>query len=152
MIIISVPVVSVSDFTLFLTDNGLDTGADDKSVLLGKTDIFLQSLSFCTDIEPTILINVKMILAQMFSSVGGVNPFLAEDTRVLTKKNIARTAVAKEWKQNEALGGSGSLSILKRSGIAYSMLAPYLCPDPCDPCGGNGFSSNSIPVPFAFSV
>ena len=151
MIPVVIPVQTVPLFVAYLLSNGLSTGADAQSILINKSVTFLGSLSYCKEVPDEVFIDAENILSYMFSTNGGLDPFVAESDKFLSKKGLGRNALVSEWKMNESLQGSGSLGILKKSSLAFSILSPYLCPDPCDPCNDSMIPPSHYPMPVACS-
>ncbi len=100
--------------------------ADDKSILLARSFVFLSTLKFCIEPPTDIVIEAQGFLVNAISN-GGVDLFGAAEDKVLTKKGLGRSAIVKEWEINSLTSGSDNLSRLNKIPMVQNLLAPYLC-------------------------
>ena len=141
------------DLTDYLTPRELSIGAETPETLLINSLDFIGTLSFCEEVPDDVLIKAQCALAYAMSITGGgFNPNGIVDGRILIEEGLGRSAIIDKYTLDDGLVGNDSLTQLKRVGVIYGMLKPYLCKEECDdPCSPN-YTGTRYSVPASFAV
>ena len=116
-----------AEFEAFLTERAL-TISDTETALVVKSFDFVETLSFCSEVDAETLVKAQCFIAYaMSANGGGFSPSAIAETKNLIEKGLGSGAIVKKWEVNEDLNGSDPLSLLKTVPAAYGLLKNSLC-------------------------
>ena len=113
--------------------------AADKPFLLQLAFDYMGTLAFCQGTAED-LITGQLFLA--YALANGFDPVSPVDGKSLIEKGLGRSAIVKKWSINALTAGTDSVSMLRKSPMAFNQLMQYLCVESlvvADPTGISNF-------------